>query len=309
MSGDDQIKGWRDYRKLLPTAQLNDLLHRSDDSGWVTTRELLAQMGWTNLNRVVVITGDTLGRGTVYVLLPDETVADLSSEYGTYETCSVQEFADWDVQYAEPLWDAVVWLRYHMRHMRECTRALRTSDEPKWRALKAFVESEGFDPDESVVAELGPDQFEEIGEFVAKDRRRFIFEIPYKEAVISRWDEEPPDFDRYPQSYRSYDFACWLLDAAEGVTSNWIFTRPYDWWARIKPGWNPPFGRPTFDTAEKAALMAMNEDVVRVASIRQLHETKREITLEVDDDPSGQFPMTVVCEQMPNGRWRQVRAS
>jgi hypothetical protein len=99
MSGDDQIKGWRDYQTLLPTAQLNDLLHRSDDSGWVTTRELLAQMGWTNLNRVVVITEDTLGRGTVYVLLPDETVADLSSEYGTYETCSVREFADWDVQY------------------------------------------------------------------------------------------------------------------------------------------------------------------------------------------------------------------
>jgi hypothetical protein len=192
MSGDDQVKGWRDYRRLLPTAQLNDLLRRSDDSGWVATRELLAQMGWTNLNRVVVITGDTLGRGIVYVLLPDETVACLSSEYRTYETCSVQEFADWDVQYAEPLWDAVVWLRYQMRHLRECTRALRASNEPKWRALKAFVESEGFDPGESVVAELGPDQFEEIGEFVAKDRRRFIFEIPYKEAVISRWDEEPP---------------------------------------------------------------------------------------------------------------------
>ena len=167
MSGDDQIKSWRDYRKLQPTVQLNDLLRRSDDSGWTATREILARMGWSNLNRVAVITGDTLGRGVVYVLLPDETVADVSSEYGMYETCSVQEFADWDVQYAEPLWDAVVWLRYHMSQMRECTRALRTSDEPKWRALKAFVESEGFDPSESLVAELGPDQYEEIGEFVA----------------------------------------------------------------------------------------------------------------------------------------------
>jgi hypothetical protein len=55
--------------------------------------------------------------------------------------------------------------------------------------------------------------------------------------------------------------------------------------------------------------MAMNEDVVRVASIRQVDETKREITLEVEDDPSGQFLMTVVGEQMPNGRWRQVQAS
>jgi hypothetical protein len=47
MSGDDQIKGWRDYRKLLPTTQLNDLLRLSDDSGWAATRELLAQMAWT----------------------------------------------------------------------------------------------------------------------------------------------------------------------------------------------------------------------------------------------------------------------
>jgi hypothetical protein len=120
----------------------------------------------------------------VYVLLSDETVAQVSSEYGTYEACSVQEFADWDVRYAEPLWDAVVWLRYHMRRLRECTRAMRTSGEPKWRALKASVESEGFDAAESIVAELGPDQYEEIGKLVAKDRRRFVFEIPYKEARI-----------------------------------------------------------------------------------------------------------------------------
>jgi hypothetical protein len=306
MSGDDQIKGWRDYRKLRPTVQLNDLLRRSDGSGWTATRELLARMGWSNLNRVAVITGDTLGLGIVYVLLPDETVAQVSSEYGTYEACSVQEFADWDVQYAEPLWDAVVWLRYHMRQLRECTRAMRTSGEPKWRALKASVESEGFDPAESIVAELGPDQYEEIGELVAKDRRRFVFEIPYKEARISRWEEDPPDFERYPHSYQNYDFACWVLDASEGKTSDWIFSRPYKWWDEMKPGWNPPFGKPTFETAEDAALMAMKKDVVRVASVSRKDENKVEVTLEVDDDPSGQFPMTVVCEQLQNGRWRQV---
>jgi hypothetical protein len=103
VSGDDQIKSWRDYRKLTPIVQLNDLARRSDDSGWIATRELLASMGWTDLYRIAVIMGDTLGRGGVYVLLPDETVANVFSEYGTYETCSVQEFADWDEQFARPL--------------------------------------------------------------------------------------------------------------------------------------------------------------------------------------------------------------
>lgn len=306
MSGDDQIRGWRDYRKLMPTVQLNELLRHSDDSGWTATRELLARMAWTNLNRVVVITGDTLGRGLVYVLLPDETVAQLSSKYGTYEICTVQEFADWSVQHAEPLWDAVVWLRYHMREMRDCTRALQKSDEPKWRALRAFVESEGFDPSESVVAELGPDQFEEIGEFVAKDRRRFIFEIPYKEARISRWEEEPPELERSPHGYQAYDFACWVHDASEGKTSDWIFTRPYDWWDKIKPGWHPPFGNPTYETVEEAALEAMMKDAVRIASVSPRNANKVDVILEVDDDPSGQFPITITCEQLPNGRWRQV---
>jgi hypothetical protein len=306
MGGDDQIQSWRDYRKLAPIVQLNQLLRQSDDSGWVGTRELLSHLGWTNLHRLAVITGDVLGRSTLYVLLPDETVADISSDFGTYETCSVQEFADWSVQHAEPLWDTVVWLRYEMKYMREYTRALRTSDEPKWQALKAHVGAEGFDPAETVVAELGPDQGEETGELVTKDRRRFLFEIPYNEATISRWDEEPPDLERYPQGYRAYDFACWVHDASEGKTSDWIFTRPYDWWDRIKPGWNPPFGKPTFETAEEAALMMMKKGVVKVTVVVPKGENTVDVTLEVDDDPSGQFPMTVTCEQLPNGRWRQV---
>lgn len=62
------------------------------------------------------------------------------------------------------------------------------------------------------------------------------------------------------------------------------------------------FGKPTFETAEGAALMAMKKDVVRVASVTSKNERKVEVTLEIEDDPSGQFPMTVTCEQLPSGR-------
>jgi hypothetical protein len=306
MSGDDPNKSIYDYRKLEPTMQLNRLLRESDDSGWTATRELLARTGWSELNRVAVITGDILGRDVVYVLLPDETVAMVSSKYGTYETCSVQEFADWGEQSARSLWDAVAWLQYHMRETLECTRALRTSEEPKWQALKAYVETKGFDPSESAVASLGPDQLEEIGYFVAKDRRRFSFEIPYEEARISRWEEEPPDLERYPNGYPDYDFACWALDAWEGKTSDWIFDRPFDWWDKRKPGWNFPFGKPTFETAEDAALLGFVKDGGIVCSVTPKGENEVEVTLELEGDSSGQFPMKVICEQLPNGRWRQV---
>lgn len=50
----------------------------------------------------------------------------------------------------------------------------------------------------------------------------------------------------------------------------------------------------------------MKEDVVRVASVVPKEEKRVDVTLEVDDDPSGQFPMTVTCEQLPSGRWRKV---
>jgi hypothetical protein len=306
MNGDDQIQSWRDYQKLRPLDDINVLLRRSEDSGWAATRELLARMGWGNLHRVAVISGDILGRGIVYVLLPDETVGCLSSEYGTYETCSVREFADWDVQYAEPLWNTVVWLRYHMKQSREYTEALRESDEPKWRDIRAFVESKGVDPSKSAIEEMIPDQHEEVWYLVAKDRPRFSFDIPYRAPSITNWEERPPDYDRYPYSHQKYEFACWLLDGEEGKTSDWIFTRPYDWWDQIKTGWNPPFGKPTFETAEEAALMMMKKDVVRVASVIPKGERRVEVTLEVDEDPSGQFPMTMTCEQLPNGRWHQV---
>jgi hypothetical protein len=75
---------------------------------------------------------------------------------------------------------------------------------------------------------------------------------------------------------------------------------------RSSPEWNPPFGRPTFETAEEAALMMMKKDVVRVGFVAPKEDNKVEITLEVENDPSGQFPMTITCEQLPNGRWRQV---
>lgn len=45
-------------------------------------------MGWTDPYRIAGIMGDTLGRGGVYGLLPDETPANVSGGiYGTYETC------------------------------------------------------------------------------------------------------------------------------------------------------------------------------------------------------------------------------
>jgi hypothetical protein len=140
-----------------------------------------------------------------------------------YETCSVQEFADWDFHYAESLWNTVVWLRHHMKRTREYTQALRDSEEPKWHEIRAFVESKGFAPSESAIGEMIPDQDEEGWEFVAKDRRRFWFDIPYREPRITEWEEAPPNYERYPHGYQSYEFACWLLDAEEGKTSDWTF--------------------------------------------------------------------------------------
>lgn len=308
MNGDDQVKSWRDYRKLKPFDDINLLLRRSEDSGWAATRELLARMGWNNLHRLAVISGDILGRGIVYVLLPDETVASVSSEYCTYETCSVQEFADWDVQYAEPLWNTVVWLRYHMKQTRDYTHALRESYEPKWHDIRAFLKSKGVDPSASTIEEMIPDQHEEVWYLVGKDRRRFSLDIPYRNPHVTQWEERATDYDRYPYSYQRYEFACWLLDAEEGKTSDWIFTRPYDWRDKIKSGWNPPFGKPTFETAEVAALMMMKKDVVKVVSATPKGENTVEITLNVEIDPSGQFPMTVTCEPLQNGHWRQVNS-
>ena len=60
----------------------------SEDPSWGATRELLAEMGWTSLWRVAVIAGDILGRGIVYILLPDETVASLSSSMGPADLLS-----------------------------------------------------------------------------------------------------------------------------------------------------------------------------------------------------------------------------
>jgi hypothetical protein len=34
------------------------------------------------------------------------------------------------------------------------------------------------------------------------------------------------------------------------------FHRPYQWWDRIKPGWNPPFGNPTFETPKPPDTLA-----------------------------------------------------
>lgn len=308
MNGDDFVKSWRDYRLLKPLDDINVLFRRSEDSGWVAARKLLQRMGWTNLQRLFVISGDILGAGILYVLLPDETVASVSSKQGTYETCSVQEFADWDIQYAEPLWNTVVWLRYHMKEMREYTQSLRESDEPKWQEIRAFLESNGVDPSTSAIEEMIPDQHEEVWYFVPQDRRHVSFDIPYREPQVTRWWEHDVDYERYPYSYQKYEFACWFLDAEEGKTSDWIFKRPYEWWDKMKEGWNPPFGRPTFETPDEAALMMWKRETVHVESIQESGQNTVEVTLVTDsDDPANQFPMTITCEQLPNGRWRASR--
>lgn len=306
MNGDDQIADWRQYRMYLkPFDDINILFRRSVDPRWIATRELLARMGWTNLDRLAVISGEVLGQMT-HVLLPDETVAEVLPESGTYETCSVQEYADWDIQYAEPLWYTVVWVRYQMKRMLEYTQDLRNSDEPKWRAVRAFVRSNGVDASASAIEEMVPDQGEEVCYIVGKDKRRFSFDIPYADPQPSHWSEEAPEYDLYPHSYKHYEFACWFLDAEQGKASDWIFTRPYDWWEKVKPGWNPPFGKPTFETPEEAALMMWRKHTVRVESVTRKDDNKADVSLEDDNDPSGQFPMTITCEQLPSGRWRQV---
>ena len=306
MNGDDFVKSWRDYRHLRPLDDINVLLRRSQDPGWAATRELLRKVGWTNLDRLFVISGDILGAGVVYVLLPDETVASIYSDAGAFETCSVQEFADWDVGYAELLWIAVVWLRYRMRHMRDHTRALRESDEPKWQEIRSVLQDHDVDPATTVIEDVIPDQSEEVWYFVPQDRRHVSFDIPYRDPHPTNWWEHEIDYERYPQGYQKYELACWFLDAEEGKTSDWIFTRPYDWWENIKPGWNPPFGRSTYESAEEAALEMMSKDVVKVTSITPTGENQVDVVLDADDDPSGLFPMTIKCEQLPSGRWRQA---
>ena len=304
VSGDDELKGWRDFRRISPIPELNELLHRSDDSGWVATRELLARNGWTDLHRLAVISGrDTRGEGGIYVLLPDETVADVGAKYSTYRTCSVQEFADWDVQFAEPLWNAVVWMRYQMREMRGATRSLQRSDDAKWQALRQQIEAEGLDPSKGVVAELWPDQGEEIGRYIDESRRVFSFEIPYGTHEVTDWDEvrHVEDMKKGPV----YSRATWLLEASEGKVSDWIFRRPYAWKDKVKPGWHPPFGDPTFATPEEAALVGLNKEVVRIGSKVDQGESLVEIVLEIDADESGHFPITVVCELLPHGQWHQ----
>jgi hypothetical protein len=135
--------------------------------------------------------------------------------------------------------------------------------------------------------------------------------LPYdkKRGYVEGWHESPPDQDRYPLGYRAYHFANWLLDARDEKTSDWIFTRPYDWKDKIKPGWKADFRKADLRDAREAALLFFKREVVRVASVVPKDDSQVEIELVADEDPPGQFPMTVVCEQLANGRWRQARDS
>ena len=89
-----------------------------------------------------------------------------------------------------------------MKQTRAHTEALRESDEPEWRDIRAFVESNGVDPSASAIEEMIPDQHEEIWYLVSKDRRRFSFDIPYRDPQVTQWEERAPNYPRHPYSYR-----------------------------------------------------------------------------------------------------------
>jgi hypothetical protein len=239
-AGDDAIQSARDYRRYRYIELLTHLLRLSSDPAWSRIRDILAQHGWEDLVRVVVFMGEA--KGNPHILLPDETIAWIPTRDDTYLTCTVQEFADWSSQHAESLYDAVVWLRYRFKQLRELTRAMVAEQEPKWQRFNEFVRSEDLDPTTGILAELGPEQGTDFGEFVAVDRRRFLFDMARgdNEGEVVEWEETPPDEGAHPMAHDPYRFACWVLDARDGLTSDWIFTRPYAWVDKIKPGWNPP---------------------------------------------------------------------
>lgn len=305
MAGDDEIKGARDYRRYRYIALLNDLLRTSDSSGWTEIRKRLAERGWTDLYRLTVISASANGGGA-NIIMPDETVVWMSNDDRHYQVCPVQAYADWHSQFAEDLWDGVVWLRFSFKELRELTRAMRANEEPRWQRFNAFLEEEGQDPSSGVLSDLRPDQGCFTGEFVNSDRTRFVFDMAIGDAEgeVECWEEAPVDEDRFPRGYRSYRYACWLLDAQEGKTSDWIFTRPYKWRDNIKEGWNPPYWPFQYDRPEDAALEGFNRDLVNVALVEEVGENLVEVTL-VTDRPSPGFvnPTTVACERQSNGRW------
>jgi hypothetical protein len=237
-SGDDAIQGARSYRRYRYIQLLTHLLRRNTDPGWVSARELLMENGYEHLARVVVFDGEAPA-GSVKVLLPDETVGWIQRK--SLVRCSVQEYADWDHQMAESLYDAVVWARHSFRELRSRTRDLWRSEEPIWQRTRKFLRGEGLDPMSCIVETLVPDQGCGVAYLVPPDKRRLSFDIPDREdGEFSDLSDSAPELEDYPHDFETYSYACWIHEAKEGKASDWIFTRPYDWVGQIKEGWNPP---------------------------------------------------------------------
>ena len=59
------------------------------------------------------------------------------------------------------------------------TRDIRTGDEPEWVAVR-FLTDAGFDPQESAIGDLFPEQSGDFGVLVTADRRIFTFEVGWE---------------------------------------------------------------------------------------------------------------------------------
>jgi hypothetical protein len=63
---------------------------------------------------------------------------------------------------------------------RRLTEELRTSDKPQWKAVRRFLTDTGFDPQESAVGDLFPEQPGDFGVLVTAERRVFTFEVGWE---------------------------------------------------------------------------------------------------------------------------------
>jgi len=67
--------------------------------------------------------------------------------------------------------------RSHHEDARRLTQDLRTSDEASWRAVREHLIEAEFDPQESAVGDLFPEDTGDFGVLVTGDRRVFTFMV------------------------------------------------------------------------------------------------------------------------------------
>lgn len=65
----------------------------------------------------------------------------------------------------------------HHDDARRLTGDLRTSDEPRWAAVRQHLIESGFDPQRSAVGDLFPEDIGDFGVLVASDRTTHTFEV------------------------------------------------------------------------------------------------------------------------------------